>query len=61
MVRFSFSMTQCIGEEMVMMVSAILSDHATCRSRDLDDGSPTKGMESAASYSGSTNPGGTFK
>jgi len=25
------------------------------------DGSKTKAMESAASYSGSTNPGGTFK
>ena len=31
------------------------------RSRTMEDGSPNKAMESAASYSGSTNPGGTFK
>ena len=27
----------------------------------MEDGSPNKAMESAASYSGSTNQGGTFK
>jgi hypothetical protein len=31
------------------------------RSQNMDDGSKIKGMESAASYVGSTNPGGTFK
>ena len=31
------------------------------RTKNTADGSPTGGMESAASYSGSTNPGGTFK
>jgi len=29
--------------------------------RGMTDGSITKGMESAASYSGSTNPGGVYK